>query len=84
MTENATPLLDVRDLAVSFGENDNTVMAVKNASFTLNRGETLSLVGESGSGKNGDGPVGLAAPALSPCPPSQREHKVPRRGNDWC
>ncbi|HQC72153.1 MAG TPA: ABC transporter ATP-binding protein [Candidatus Competibacteraceae bacterium] len=42
------PLLDVRDLAVSFG----AISAVKQVSFTLDRGETLALVGESGSGKS--------------------------------
>src|SRR6266700_3706674 len=42
-----TALLEVRDLAVSFGP----VPVVKSASFALNKGETLSLVGESGSGK---------------------------------
>jgi len=45
------PLLEIGDLAVNFGHGDNAVTAVKDVSFTLNRGETLSLVGESGSGK---------------------------------
>src|SRR5690606_22826836 len=45
------PLLEVNDLAVSFGQGDGEVAAVKSASFTLRKGETLSLVGESGSGK---------------------------------
>jgi microcin C transport system ATP-binding protein len=43
--------LDVRDLAVSFGAGKEEVRAVAGASFTLDKGETLSLVGESGSGK---------------------------------
>ncbi|MDG4552065.1 MAG: ABC transporter ATP-binding protein [Candidatus Contendobacter sp.] len=42
------PLLEVRDLSVSFG----AAPAVKHVSFTLDRGETLALVGESGSGKS--------------------------------
>ncbi|MBK8898073.1 MAG: ABC transporter ATP-binding protein [Candidatus Competibacteraceae bacterium] len=42
------PLLEIRDLAVSFG----AAPAVKRISFALNRGETLALVGESGSGKS--------------------------------
>jgi len=46
-----TPLLEVADLAVSFGQGQGEVLAVKSASFTLRKGETLSLVGESGSGK---------------------------------
>lgn len=44
----STPLLEVRDLSVVFG----AMPAVKQVSFTLNRGETLALVGESGSGKS--------------------------------
>ncbi len=46
-----TPLLSVKDLAVQFGGGAGAVMAVKDVSFTLNKGETLALVGESGSGK---------------------------------
>ncbi|MBL8258390.1 MAG: ATP-binding cassette domain-containing protein, partial [Candidatus Competibacteraceae bacterium] len=42
------PLLEVRDLSVSFG----ALAAVKRVSFALDRGETLALVGESGSGKS--------------------------------
>src|SRR5216683_2792698 len=46
-------LLEVRDLSVTFGgwRGAPPVEAVKRASFTLDRGETLALVGESGSGK---------------------------------
>ena len=46
-------LLEVRDLGVSFAgwRGAEPVAAVKGASFTLDRGETLALVGESGSGK---------------------------------
>ncbi len=47
-------LLEVRDLSVTFGgwRGAPSVEAVRRASFTLDRGETLALVGESGSGKS--------------------------------
>jgi microcin C transport system ATP-binding protein len=46
------PLLDVRDLKVSFRQGDTKTVAVDDVSFTLKRGTTLALVGESGSGKS--------------------------------
>jgi microcin C transport system ATP-binding protein len=47
-------LLEIRDLSVTFRGSRNAppVEAVKRASFSLDRGETLALVGESGSGKS--------------------------------
>lgn len=44
-------LIDIHDLEISFGEGDKRFVAVKNANFFINKGETFSLVGESGSGK---------------------------------
>ncbi len=51
---NAAPLLAVRNLSVTFAGQGGAkpVEAVKDISFTLERGETLALVGESGSGKS--------------------------------
>jgi peptide/nickel transport system ATP-binding protein len=52
------PLLEVRDLKKHFplrgllGALTGHVYAVDGVSFTINRGETLSLVGESGCGKS--------------------------------
>jgi microcin C transport system ATP-binding protein len=46
------PLLDVRDLSVSFRPGGAEAPAVAGVSFRLERGRTLALVGESGSGKS--------------------------------
>jgi peptide/nickel transport system ATP-binding protein len=43
-----TPILDVKNLAVRFGPT----LAVRNASFTVQKGETHCIVGESGCGKS--------------------------------
>ena len=45
-------LLDVRDLSVDFNQGERVTHAVRHASFTIGKGETVALVGESGSGKS--------------------------------
>jgi microcin C transport system ATP-binding protein len=47
-----SPLLAVRDLAVTFAVDGGETAAVRGVSFDLDRGETVALVGESGSGKS--------------------------------
>ena len=48
---NKETLIKVKDLSVSFRSGETENRAVKGASFSIGRGETVALVGESGSGK---------------------------------
>jgi len=56
-------LLEAAGLSVSFPTRDGDVRAVRDLSFTLERGETIGIVGESGSGKS---TVALAVLGLLP------------------
>ncbi|MGF3073344.1 ATP-binding cassette domain-containing protein [Facklamia sp. P12945] len=51
MEKNREKLVEVNDLEITFGEGKDKFVAVKDATFHVFKGETLSLVGESGSGK---------------------------------
>jgi microcin C transport system ATP-binding protein len=62
------PILQVRDMRVTFGYGGHRVMAVDGVSFDLKLGETLALVGESGSGKS---VTALSVLRLVPSPPAR-------------
>ena len=45
------PLLEVRDLTVTYGSGADAVRAVRGVNFTLQPGQSLGMAGESGCGK---------------------------------
>ncbi len=63
-----SPLLEVRNLNVSFDTEEGILQAAGDVSFTLKRGRTLGLVGESGCGKSVSC---MSIPRLIPQPPGR-------------
>ena len=45
-------ILEVRNLTKIYGQDDNQVIALKDVSFTVDKGEFIAIVGSSGSGKS--------------------------------
>ena len=65
---NDRTLLEIKNLVTEFRTEEETVKAVNDVSFTLNKGETIGIVGESGSGKS---VTSLSAMRLIPNPPGR-------------
>ena len=51
-TGNGQRLLEVRDLHKAYQKGGVTIRVLDGASFSINRGEAVSVVGKSGAGKS--------------------------------
>ena len=68
---SGTPLLEIENLGVTFRAEGGELPAVRGASLTVDRGETVALVGESGSGKS---VTALSVLQLLPYPHASHPH----------
>lgn len=50
--QDSSPLLEILNLSVDFSAAAQSISAVENISFKVNRGEIVAIVGESGCGKS--------------------------------
>lgn len=73
------PLLEVKDLTVSYETSRGSIRAVDGVNFTVQEGEIHALVGESGCGKS---TLGLAILGLVPSPGRILQGKVLLNGDD--
>ncbi len=70
--ENKEVILSVKNLDITFGRGKKAFKAIKDVSFDIYKGETVSLVGESGSGKT---TIGRAIVRINPCAAGSIEYK---------
>jgi peptide/nickel transport system ATP-binding protein len=76
------PLLNLKNLSVNFISESSVSNAIKNLSFSVERGEIMAVVGESGSGKT---VTALSVLQLLPSPPAKYTSGVilfSENGND--
>jgi oligopeptide/dipeptide ABC transporter ATP-binding protein len=73
MSEQAKPLLEIKDLHTRFHTLDGIVNAVEGVDFEVYEGETLGLVGESGCGKS---VTALSILQLLRCPPAEIQGRI--------
>ena len=73
------PLLEVKDLAVSFATDEGLVHAVDGMSLSVEPGEIVAIVGESGSGKS---VTALTIMGLTRSPNVRFEGAIDYKGTD--